>query len=57
MDQSKTPKEKTGGNIVKRRTGKERQAQVPAEDLEQIRRELGWGLVKHHHKHEIKKKK
>ncbi|MGZ3236837.1 MAG: hypothetical protein ACXWIN_01615 [Burkholderiaceae bacterium] len=55
MDKPKTPKEKRHENAAHRRVKKERHGHVPSDDLEQIRRELGWGLIKHH-RHDIKKK-
>lgn len=55
MDKPKTPKEKMSENAARRRIKKERHGHAPLDDLEQIRRELGWGLIKHT-KHDIKKK-
>ncbi len=48
MDKPKTSKEKMRDNPVRHRQKKERQGPAPLEDdLEQIRRELGWGLIRH----------
>jgi hypothetical protein len=42
-------------NAARDRTKKERHGHMPSNDLEQIRRELGWGLIKHN-KHDMKNK-
>jgi hypothetical protein len=55
LDKPKTPKEKISENALRRRAKKERDAHAPLDDLEQIRRELGWGLIKHN-RDDIKKK-
>jgi hypothetical protein len=55
LDKPKTPKEKTSEHAAHRRLKKERHGHPPVDDLEQIRRELGWGLIKHN-RGDIKKK-
>ncbi|MGZ3157709.1 MAG: hypothetical protein ACXU7H_01365 [Burkholderiaceae bacterium] len=55
MDKPKTPKEKLRDNAAQRRVNKERHGHAPLDDFEQIRRELGWGLIRHS-KHDLKKK-
>lgn len=55
LDKPKTPKEKMSEDAARHRIKKERHQHAPLDDLEQIRRELGWGLIKHN-KHDIKKK-